>query len=222
MRRRAGTRWGAALAAALAAHGLLLLAHEGVTGARGGAAASVLAVQLVRASRPDPAPPTRQAEMKAAAKPAPAKRVAGSERAVRARAQRQPPHGRAKPMEARRADRKSESGMAVRGQASGGSLAAVRPAGGRSGDAAARVVPERARGPFLAHVRYPWQARRMGWQGRVEIAFAVASRRVREARVQTTSGYPALDDAALAGVRQAGAVALADGRYVLPVRFVLR
>ncbi|MDX8401934.1 MAG: TonB family protein, partial [Mariprofundaceae bacterium] len=189
----------------------------GVTGTRGSAEASVLAVQLVRAPKSDAVPSGRRAGMTPAAKPAPAKAAASPARAGRRSAQPEAVHGRVRQAVAgRRADGESAALHTA--------TASSARAGGREGRAsdAPRVVPERARGQFMAHIRYPWQARRMGWQGRVEIAFAVASRRVRDARVQKPSGYPVLDDAALAGVRRVGAVALADGRYVLPVRFVLR
>ncbi|RMG57643.1 MAG: energy transducer TonB [Gammaproteobacteria bacterium] len=92
----------------------------------------------------------------------------------------------------------------------------------RTAAQAARPVPEGARPLFFAHIRYPWQARRMGWQGRVEVGFDVLARRLNHVRLLASSGHHVLDDAALDGVKAVDRVDLADGSYVLPVRFVLQ
>jgi len=62
----------------------------------------------------------------------------------------------------------------------------------------------------------------MGWEGRVEVGFDVHARRLSEVRLVASSGHHVLDAAALDGVRQVELIDLDDGRYRLPVRFVLR
>jgi APA family basic amino acid/polyamine antiporter len=102
---------------------------------------------------------------------------------------------------------------------------------GGSVGAASEPIP--ARPADLAVVRsriartlaYPPRARRMGWEGRVALAFVLlAEGSVRDLRVAQTSGYPLLDDAALAAVERASPFP-APGvtvRVLIPVTFQLR
>jgi protein TonB len=75
---------------------------------------------------------------------------------------------------------------------------------------------------------YPAQSRRLGEQGRVVLRVELDEEgRVSEVRVQTGSGYPRLDDAALAALRSWSCTpAQRDGRAVRavalqPFNFVL-
>ena len=59
------------------------------------------------------------------------------------------------------------------------------------------------RSSILANLRYPLLARRQGWSGLVEVAFLVApDGNVSDLRIQASSGFPVLDDQALAAVRR--------------------
>ncbi len=72
---------------------------------------------------------------------------------------------------------------------------------------------------------YPSRARRQGWQGTVDVELRIAADGgVETAHVGTSSGYPALDDAALASARRSRFALPADGRGLggrLRYRFVL-
>ena len=58
------------------------------------------------------------------------------------------------------------------------------------------------RSSILANLRYPLVARRKGWSGMVEVAFLVApDGSVSDLRIQASSGFPVLDEQALAAVR---------------------
>ncbi|MHB1378739.1 MAG: energy transducer TonB [Desulfurivibrionaceae bacterium] len=59
------------------------------------------------------------------------------------------------------------------------------------------------RDSILGHLRYPMLARRQGWSGQVEVAFMIApDGSVDELRIRTSSGFPVLDDQALAAIRR--------------------
>ncbi len=59
------------------------------------------------------------------------------------------------------------------------------------------------RSSILGNLRYPMLARRQGWSGLVEVAFLVApDGSVSDLRIQASSGFPVLDDQALAAVRR--------------------
>jgi periplasmic protein TonB len=74
------------------------------------------------------------------------------------------------------------------------------------------------------HLVYPLKARRMGWIGRVVVAFEIDERGVPgEVRVASSSGFGSLDDAAVEAVRSAAPFD-APGRRVglsVPVAFRL-
>lgn len=74
------------------------------------------------------------------------------------------------------------------------------------------------------HLVYPLKARRMGWFGRVVVAFELDERGVPgEVRVASSSGFGSLDDAAVEAVRSAAPFD-APGRRVglaVPVAFRL-
>ena len=58
------------------------------------------------------------------------------------------------------------------------------------------------RDTILANLRYPMLARRRGWSGQVEIAFKITpDGSVSELRIVASSGFPVLDDQALAAIR---------------------
>ena len=58
------------------------------------------------------------------------------------------------------------------------------------------------RDSILANLRYPMLARRRGWSGQVEIAFKITpDGSVSELRIVASSGFPVLDDQALAAIR---------------------
>jgi protein TonB len=59
------------------------------------------------------------------------------------------------------------------------------------------------RSSILGNLRYPLIARRQGWSGMVEVAFMIApDGTVSDLRVQASSGFPVLDEQALAAVRR--------------------
>ncbi len=112
------------------------------------------------------------------------------------------------------------SGQADMGQEKG--MARPPSDSGNRAKPAARGVPDAVRATLLAHIHYPWLARRMGWTGRVLIGFRVQDRRLNEVHVLESSGHDALDRAAMRGISGVRRIALTDGDYRLPVRFVLQ
>ena len=59
------------------------------------------------------------------------------------------------------------------------------------------------RNSILGKLHYPPIARRQGWSGQVEVAFVIAQDgTVRELHIQTSSGYPVLDDEVLDAIRR--------------------
>jgi periplasmic protein TonB len=59
------------------------------------------------------------------------------------------------------------------------------------------------RDSILANLHYPMLARRKGWSGKVEVAFLIKpDGQVSELRIQTSSGYPVLDEQALEAIRR--------------------
>ncbi len=75
---------------------------------------------------------------------------------------------------------------------------------------------------ILTHVRYPWVARKRGWEGEVALRLDVRAQQVMQVTMLVSSGYSMLDDAAHKGVVSAERLPLADGFYRLPVRFRLQ
>ena len=60
------------------------------------------------------------------------------------------------------------------------------------------------RDAILAKLNYPTLARRRGWSGKVDVAFLIApDGNVSDLRIETSSGFPVLDDKALEAVRRA-------------------
>ena len=88
--------------------------------------------------------------------------------------------------------------------------------------AASMPVPEDAQASLLMHVSYPRQARRHGWQGKVELRFDIQQHTIRHVTVLTSSGYPVLDRAAYRALTHMQHIALADGIYRMPVVFRLQ
>lgn len=77
---------------------------------------------------------------------------------------------------------------------------------------------------ILANLRYPVLARRQGWQGKVEVAFAIDRHgRVDQLRILVSSGYNILDQQALAAVRKAAPFPAPPvlAQLVMPVSFEL-
>jgi TonB family protein len=70
---------------------------------------------------------------------------------------------------------------------------------------------------------YPGRARRQGWQGSVDVALTIArDGSVADARVGRSSGYPTLDEVALAAARRSRFATASDGLHgELRYRFVL-
>ncbi len=83
-------------------------------------------------------------------------------------------------------------------------------------------MPAAAAAWFAHRIRYPWLARRMGWEGRVRLALLVRAHRVQEARLLQSSGHALLDRAAREGVLGAAGAPVKDGQWLLSVRFALR
>lgn len=83
-------------------------------------------------------------------------------------------------------------------------------------------VPADIQAGILAQVHYPNLARRRGWEGQVDLRFDVSNRTVTDITILKVSAHPVLNEAAREGVLRMRAVALADGRYRMPVVFRLR
>lgn len=81
------------------------------------------------------------------------------------------------------------------------------------------------RDSILGNLHYPMLARRQGWSGQVEVAFMIApDGSVDELRVQTSSGFPVLDDQALAAIRRSAPFTPAPriaALLIMPVTFHL-
>lgn len=81
------------------------------------------------------------------------------------------------------------------------------------------------RDAILGHLRYPILARRRGWSGQMEVAFTITpSGSVSELRVLTSSGFPVLDDQALAAVRRSSPFTPAPSiaaTLIIPITFRL-
>lgn len=82
-------------------------------------------------------------------------------------------------------------------------------------------APVEVQAAILAHVSYPRLARRRGWEGQVHLRFDVSGRAVTSVTMLKPCRHPALNEAAEAGLKRVQRVALADGRYWLPVIFRL-
>ena len=80
------------------------------------------------------------------------------------------------------------------------------------------------RNSILGNLHYPPIARRQGWSGKVEVSFIIAQDgNVSELRIQTSSGYPVLDDEVIAAIRRAAPFILprTTVSLVMPVDFRL-
>lgn len=81
------------------------------------------------------------------------------------------------------------------------------------------------RDSILANLRYPMLARRRGWSGQVEIAFKITpDGSVSELRIVASSGFPVLDDQAIAAIRHSAPFTPAPriaAILVMPVNFQL-
>lgn len=84
------------------------------------------------------------------------------------------------------------------------------------------LVPVAVQAVILAQVSYPRLARRRGWEGQVHLSFDVSGRVVSGITLLKASEYQVLNEAAQEGLLRMRTVALADGRYWLPVEFRLR
>jgi protein TonB len=104
--------------------------------------------------------------------------------------------------------------------AAGTGPGAGRGSGAGTGADGLRALCERCPAP-----EYPSRARRQGWQGTVDVALTIGGDgAVADARVERSSGYPALDDVALDVARQSRFAVPAGGdglRGQLRYRFVL-
>ncbi len=158
------------------------------------------------------------------------------ERAIRRRAV-----ASALPVAAAPAPVAAPADVASESNGTGGSVGAVASAAGGNAGIGTGAGPGRGTGTggagpggsdglraFCASCpapEYPGRARRQGWQGTVDVELAIASDgRVREARVERSSGYPSLDDVAV-DVARRSRFTVPDGgdglRGQLRYRFVL-
>ncbi|MFC1536380.1 energy transducer TonB [Pseudomonadota bacterium] len=88
--------------------------------------------------------------------------------------------------------------------------------------ALATLLPEDIQATILAHVSYPRQARRRGWEGEAEFKFNVYSQSIQHVTMLVSTGYPILDQAARRGLLSVHSLPLTDGSYRLPVVFRLQ
>ncbi len=107
------------------------------------------------------------------------------------------------------------------------------PAGaGTGGESAERVRAmylerhyEYIREGIQRRIEYPLAARRMGWEGRVVVAFTIrADGTVRDVRVKESSGFPLLDRNAVEAVRGASPYPKppAEAQILTPIVYTLR
>jgi len=75
---------------------------------------------------------------------------------------------------------------------------------------------------LLANIHYPPIARRHGWQGKGEFQLAIVSQSIRNITMLGSTGHAVLDRAARLGLASVGHIAVADGKYRLPVEFRLQ
>jgi len=125
------------------------------------------------------------------------------------------------PPETRRmpAERENEGGEA----AESASIAVANGKAESNSEAAQTAsLPDAVRQRILAHVHYPRQARRFGWQGRVEFRLQVAEQGIHDIVLLASSGHTLLDSAARQGIEQIGRIPLVNGSYLLPVEFRLQ
>lgn len=197
----------AALVAASSAHAVLLFVSGAVSLAVQNSASPSLQVELVVAEQPVSA--RFETDQAVEAKPK-------GERPPTTEA-KLPPHpdsspaaqqiaATPKPQVAYHADAKEETVAATE------SAAAAEPL----------PVPADIQAGILAQVHYPNLARRRGWEGQVDLRFDVSNRVVTDITVLKVGAHPVLNEAAREGVLRMRAVALADGRYRMPVVFRLR
>jgi protein TonB len=142
------------------------------------------------------------------------------------------PAGSLPPQDAGRCETAADPGGAMvgAGSAEGGPLPGDAAGGRGQGDGKAGKGTILVPGEFLtgnAPPRYPLVARRKGWEGTVVIELRVSdSGRVQEARIEKSSGYAILDDAALGAVRNwriavNGKPAETTLKFTVPVIFKL-
>jgi protein TonB len=114
---------------------------------------------------------------------------------------------------------------------SGATTSGAEPGSGETGEAGTKI-PDRYLARHYAYIRdaiqvgiaYPAMARKMGWEGKVVVAFFVRSDgSVRDIRVVQGSGYPALDRGAVDAVRKASPFPRppAEAEIVTPVVYRL-
>ena len=218
-------RLGAALGLSIACHAVLAVALGFVVQAERRAAPDLVVSIVARggepasgggpaAAAPEPAPVAAVAVAVAPVKPAAphAPRVVRRAPAVRA-----PNAESAQPAEVAAVDLGAGPGGAGSGIAMGsGGGAGTGGTGGDGLRAFCRSCPTPS---------YPSRARRQGWQGTVDVELRIGSDgAVEQANVGRSSGYPVLDDTALA-VARASRFAVPDGgeglRGQLRYRFVL-
>ena len=142
------------------------------------------------------------------------------------------PAGLMPPQDSGRCETATGPGDAVAGvgSAGGGSSRGDAAGGGGEGDGNAGAGAVLVPGEFLAGnppPRYPLIARRKGWEGTVVIDIQVSGDgRVRAARIEKSSSYTVLDDAALGAVRNwriapSGCSDGTDHKFRVPVVFRL-
>ena len=86
----------------------------------------------------------------------------------------------------------------------------------------ATTIPKRLQMHILAQVHYPKQARRHGWQGRVELQLDIQRQSIQNVTLLASSGYSILDRAASRGVGQVKHIPLSNGLYRMPITFRLQ
>jgi len=84
------------------------------------------------------------------------------------------------------------------------------------------LVPNDVQAHILMHVSYPKQARRHGWQGKVELQLNVQQQTIQHITLLTSSGYPILDRAAYRGLTHIHHISLNNGLYRMPIIFHLQ
>jgi APA family basic amino acid/polyamine antiporter len=212
-RRTGGGKRAVFLAASLLAQGALIAAvvHMQALAARPAGAQVLVPVVFKRpslpAAPPPPGPPARPA-------PHPKPKVTRAPKPIatpKALPEQLPPPDPSPPEDEASDEEGTGEEGGVPGGVPGGVVGGVVggvPGGGVGGTS----EPIAARPADLAMVRariartltYPPRARRMGWEGRVALAFVLlAEGSVRDLRVAQTSGYSLLDDAAMAAVERA-------------------
>jgi TonB family protein len=163
------------------------------------------------------------APARAAESPARTGSAANTPRRARAAAPRRPQHSAVGPFADAAADHRASSIVGTDASSAGAHNGAGAAAGGGNGTGGGAGdgvdMDQRARCVYCPAPHYPLIARARGWEGTVDIGLLVlADGSVDTAKLQRSSGYGVLDDAAVAVARQSRFTPPAAHGLAVPLR----